>query len=80
MAAWSTACWGELPHGQTLLYKVSPQGGAPAQLPLANAAFNSFSADGQWLAFCPWTREYDTWNRYMGGTATRHLALQPADA
>jgi len=61
---------GELPHGQNVLYKLSPQGGVPEKLPVAVATYNSFSADGQWLAFSPWTREHDTWNRYMGGTAT----------
>lgn len=61
---------GELPHGQALLYKLSLQGGVPEKLPLYSGAFNSFSADGQWLAFAPWSREYDTWNRYMGGMAT----------
>jgi tricorn protease len=62
--------WGELPHGQTLLYKISPQGGVPERLPLVCATHNSFSADGQWIAFCPWSNEGRTWHRYMGGKAT----------
>ena len=61
---------GEIPHWESVLYKVSPEGGIPEKLPLGMAAFNSFSPDGQWIAFAPWTREWDTWNRYMGGTAT----------
>ncbi|HES58088.1 MAG TPA: hypothetical protein ENO21_01515, partial [Firmicutes bacterium] len=56
------------PHGR--LFYAGEDGGAPEALPPAYAFYASFDETGEWLAFAPWTREYRTWNRYQGGTAT----------
>ena len=52
------------------LYYASPTGALPEVLPLAYAANASFSLDGEWIAFTPWSREEHTWKRYQGGMAT----------
>ncbi|MEP0815315.1 MAG: PDZ domain-containing protein [bacterium] len=60
----------EMPYPGTKLYYANDGGGLPSALPMAQAAFASFSADGKWCAFTPWSREWATWKRYRGGTAT----------
>jgi tricorn protease len=52
------------------MYYASPTGALPEVLPLAYAAYASFSPDGQWIAFTPWSTEGHTWKRYQGGMAT----------
>jgi tricorn protease len=55
--------------GSGRLYYASPTGGMPEALPMAIAQDCSFSPDGQWVAFTPWSVESRTWNRYQGGMA-----------
>ncbi len=62
--------WRDAGYPASKLYYADPQGGLPEALPMAYAAFASFSPDGGTVAFTPWTREWSTWNRYQGGTAT----------
>ncbi|MBN2080706.1 PD40 domain-containing protein [bacterium] len=62
--------WRASDYPAAQLYYADPAGGLPEKLPMAYAFFASFSDDGQTVAFAPWTREWDTWNRYQGGTAT----------
>jgi len=52
-----------------MLFKVSPKGGIPEQLPFSVAGFNSYSPDGQKIAFNRVFREFRTWKYYRGGMA-----------
>ena len=54
---------------QGQLWKVSPQGGMPARLPLPEGGFCSFSPDGKRLAYNRVMREFRTWKYYRGGMA-----------
>ncbi|MDA3866851.1 MAG: PDZ domain-containing protein [Salinivirgaceae bacterium] len=51
------------------LFKVPINGGMSEQLPLATGGFNTFSEDGNQLAFNRVMREFRTWKYYKGGMA-----------
>jgi tricorn protease len=55
---------------QTQLLTVSPSGGLPTKLPVPYGANGAISADGEWLAYTPHSRDHRTWKRYRGGMAT----------
>lgn len=55
---------------QTQLFTVASGGGLPTRLPVPYGANGTISADGQWLAYTPHTRDGRTWKRYRGGMAT----------
>lgn len=55
---------------QSQLFTVGRSGGLPAKLPVPYGANGAISADGQWLAYTPHTRDHRTWKRYRGGMAT----------
>jgi tricorn protease len=52
------------------LFTVSAEGGMPEKLPVPYGANAAISADGQWLAYTPHSRDMRTWKRYRGGMAT----------
>ena len=52
------------------LYTVSATGGLPQQVAVPYGAAGAISADGEWLAYTPHTRDARTWKRYRGGMAT----------
>ena len=52
------------------LYTVASAGGLPQQVPVPYGAAGAISADGEWLAYTPHTRDARTWKRYRGGMAT----------
>ena len=52
------------------LYRVSADGGMPTSFPVPYGANGTLSADGNWLAYTPHTRDTRTWKRYRGGMAT----------
>jgi tricorn protease len=61
------------PYGQTFrqanLFTLDPQRDVlPTPLPVKMAEFGSISADGQWLAFTPFSYEWASWGRYQGGS------------
>lgn len=51
------------------LFKVPVEGGLSEHLPLASGGFNTFSDDGNLLAFNRVMREFRTWKYYEGGMA-----------
>ncbi len=51
------------------LYKVSPKGGMPEEIPLPEGGFCSWSPDGKKLAYNRVMREFRTWKYYRGGMA-----------
>ena len=51
------------------LYSVPAEGGMSVQLPLPDGGWNSFSADGNQLAYNRVFREFRTWKFYQGGMA-----------
>ncbi len=51
------------------LFKVSAQGGIPEVLPFSVGGFNTYSPDGQKIAFNRVFREFRTWKYYQGGMA-----------
>ncbi len=55
---------------QQQLFRVSPAGGLPSQLPVPYGANGAISPDGQWLAYTPHSTDQRTWKRYRGGMAT----------
>jgi len=55
---------------QESVFLVPPTGGLPEKLPLPYGTTGTISADGQWLAYTPWTRDFRTWKRYRGGWAS----------
>jgi len=55
---------------QQQIFRVSPGGGLPEQLPPAYGANGVISADGEWLAYTPSQRDFRTWKRYRGGLAS----------
>lgn len=55
---------------QAQLFRVSPDGGLPEKLPVPYGAHGAISADQQWLAYTPHSRQTRTWKRYRGGQAT----------
>ncbi|MFH1755471.1 MAG: peptidase S41, partial [Candidatus Latescibacterota bacterium] len=59
----------DYPRAQEL-FTVSTQGGLPQKLPVPYGANGRVSADGEWLAYTPHSRDHRTWKRYRGGMAT----------
>jgi tricorn protease len=57
------------PNGEDWLYEVPRDGGQPRLLPVGVAALATFSPDGRFLAFNPYSDEFRNWKRYLGGTA-----------
>ena len=51
------------------LWKVSPDGAMPEQIPLPQGGFCSYSPDGKQLAYNRVMREFRTWKYYRGGMA-----------
>lgn len=51
------------------LWTVSRDGGMPAEIPLPEGGFCSFSPDGKLLAYNRVMREFRTWKYYRGGMA-----------
>ncbi|MFH0944955.1 MAG: S41 family peptidase [Planctomycetota bacterium] len=51
------------------LYLISPDGTGLERLMMHEAAFGSFSPDGQQIAYNRVRREHRTWKRYVGGLA-----------
>ena len=49
------------------LWKTSPDGGLPEQLPVPYGEFGSISPDGATLAYIPISTDFRTWKRYRGG-------------
>jgi len=49
------------------MFVVDPDGGPSEELPLPYVAYGTFSPDGEWVAYGPWTRQGRTWKRYQGG-------------
>lgn len=60
------------------LWTVSPQGGMPAQIPLPEGGFCSYSPDGKKLAYNRVMREFRTWKYYRGGMADDIWVYDPA--
>lgn len=54
---------------QGKLYKISPDGGMPVEIPLPEGGFCSMSPDGKKLAYNRVMREFRTWKYYRGGMA-----------
>ena len=52
-----------------LLWTISPDGGMPAQVPLPEGGWCSYSPDGSKLAYNRVMREFRTWKYYRGGMA-----------
>jgi tricorn protease len=52
------------------MFTVSAEGGLPEMLPIPYGANGRVSADGEWLAYTPHSRDTRTWKRYRGGMAT----------
>jgi tricorn protease len=59
----------EYPRAQEL-FSVAASGGLPEKFPVPYGANGSVSADGEWLAYTPYSRDHRTWKRYRGGMAT----------
>ncbi len=55
---------------QTQLFVQGPQDPMETQLPVPYGSNAAISADGQWLAYTPHSRDYRTWKRYRGGMAS----------
>jgi tricorn protease len=53
----------------TRLYKVKPDGGLPAPLPMLVSGAGAYSPDGKKVVFSPLVRDFRTWKRYQGGWA-----------
>ncbi len=51
------------------LFTVPVEGGMPAEIPLSDGGFASYSPDGKKLAYNHVFREFRTWKRYEGGMA-----------
>jgi len=51
------------------LYNISAEGGLPAQIPLSEGGFLSYSLDGKKMAYNKVFREFRTWKYYEGGMA-----------
>lgn len=51
------------------LWTVSPEGGMPAEIPLPEGGFCSFSPDGSKMAYNRVMREFRNWKYYRGGMA-----------
>ncbi|MFH1501416.1 MAG: PDZ domain-containing protein [Candidatus Eisenbacteria bacterium] len=59
---------GNHPHAPQL-FTVPPTGGLPERLPVPYGRNAVVSDDGTWLAYNPFSTDFSTWKRYMGGRA-----------
>ena len=55
---------------QPQLFTVSRDKPLPKQLPVPYGTNGAISADGEWLAYTPHSRDQRTWKRYRGGMAS----------
>ncbi len=55
---------------QTQLFTVAAEGGMPRRMPVPFGSNGAISADGRWLAYTPFSRDFRTWKRYLGGLAS----------
>ncbi len=55
---------------QMQLFTISANRPLPQQLPVPYGTNAAISADGQWLAYTPHSRDNRTWKRYRGGMAS----------
>ncbi len=55
--------------GDTRLYTVSVDGGAPEALPMPYSGGGDISPDGKRVIYSPLARDFRTWKRYQGGWA-----------
>ncbi len=62
------------------LFTVSKDGGPADALPLPQATFGSFSADGSQLVYEPVPRAFAAWKRYRGGRASYLWVAKMADS
>lgn len=53
------------------LFTVDLANGSETQLPIPNAAWASYSPDGNFIAYTPIADRFDQWKNYRGGTMTR---------
>ncbi len=51
------------------VFEVPVTGGQPTLVPIGFASLVAFSADGQFVAFNRFSREFRNWKRYLGGRA-----------
>lgn len=51
------------------LFEIPVEGGQPKQIPVGPASLADFSADGRFIAFNRFSREFRNWKRYYGGRA-----------
>jgi len=61
--------FGDLPTAYQL-FTVDADGGMPEQLPVPYGFNPAISDDGEWRAYTPFSRDFATWKRYMGGRAS----------
>jgi tricorn protease len=54
----------------TQLFSVAAEGGMPRRLPVPFGSNGAVSADGRWLAYTPFSRDFRSWKRYLGGLAS----------
>ncbi len=55
---------------QSQIYSISPEGGIPEKLPVPYGTNGTINAEGKWLAYTPYSRDFRTWKRYRGGWAS----------
>lgn len=65
----SASGYGDIDRYQQL-FVVAAGGGLPERLPVPYGLFGTISPDGRWLAYTPYTRDFATWKRYRGGSAS----------
>jgi tricorn protease len=53
------------------LFTVDLANGSETQLPIPNAAWASYSPDGNYIAYTPIADRFDQWKNYRGGTMSR---------
>jgi len=57
-------------HPRTyMLFKTDADGGLPEQLPVPYGSNGVIDESGEWLAYTPFSTDFSTWKRYMGGRA-----------
>lgn len=57
------------PNGDYNLFEVPREGGHPRLINIGIASLAAFSPDGKYVVFTPFSNEFRTWKRYLGGTA-----------
>lgn len=60
---------GSQPHTY-MLFRVSADGGLPEAMPVPYGTNGVVSEDGEWLAYTPFSNDFATWKRYVGGRAS----------